>query len=150
MSAARAQRESTCHGHPASVADAEQPSGYSQRCGGIRRAASEPHIRWRTGSPMNYDIGKCDPRPKTRTKCLENRLLGCEPPSQAFDPIGCISDLFKFGWDETAWYQGIARVFDPPAQLGDFDQIYSMPDNIHASLQAPNRVIPFAGYILHS
>lgn len=147
---AGAQRESTRHSHSASVADAEQPCGHSQRRGGIRRSAGELHIRWRAGSSVNHNIGKCDSRTKSCAECLEHRLFGGEPPSQAFDPIGRISDLFKFGWDETAWYQGIARVFDPPAQFGDFDQIDSMPDDIHASLQAPNRLVPFAGPCPHS
>jgi hypothetical protein len=129
---AGAERKSARHRHTTGMADAEQPRGHPQRCGGLCRAAGKMYGRCRASRPVNHDVGECDTRTKSRAERLEDCLLGGKPSGQAFDPIGCSTDLLEFSLNETAWYQRITRVLDPAPQFGDLNHIDSMSDDIHA------------------
>lgn len=93
----RTQCESARHCHAPCMADAEPPGGNSQHGGRPRRAAREPDL-WRGAwRALDHHIGEGDACPEAGAERLEHRFLGGEPPRQAFDPIGAIADLVKFG-----------------------------------------------------
>lgn len=124
------QRESARHRHPSGVGDAKPPSSYPQRRCGIRCTAGQPDFRRRARRPVDHYIRECNPGAEPRAERLQDRLLGGETPGQALNPIGPISNLVKFGLDETAWNQRVARIVDPSPQLGDDYQVNAMSDHV--------------------
>lgn len=130
-------RKNTRHSHVASMADAEPPSSHAQSPGCLGCAATKLDLRrgpWRT---VYHHIGERDARTKARAKRLEHRLFGGEPPSQPFDPIGAIADFLEFGLYEAAWNQRIAWIVDPAPQLGNLNEVDSMPHYIHSCPHSP-------------
>lgn len=135
----RPQREYARHRQAAGMADAQSPCGHPQRCGRLRRAARELDLRGRAGRAMNQHISERDSRAEPCAERLEYRFLGSEPSGQALDPIGAVADFLKFDLHEAARNQRIARIFDPALQLGNLNEVDSMPDYIQACQRAPDR-----------
>ena len=127
----RAQCESARHRHAARMADAELPSGHSQRRGGLRRAARESDFRRRARRAADHHIGEGNPRPEAGANRLEHRFLGSEPPRQTLNPINPIADLIQLGLHEATWNQRVARILNPAPHLGDIHQVNAVSDNVH-------------------
>ena len=82
---------------------------------------------------MNNDIGKGYAGAKSRPERLEHGLLGGEPAGKAFDSIRPIANLGEFRLNEAARDERIARILNPPPQLGDVYQINTVPNDVHPS-----------------
>ena len=127
----RAQRESARHRHATRMADAELPSGHSQRRGGLRRAARKSDFRCRARRAVDHHIGEGNSRPEAGADRLEHRFLGSEPPRQALDPINPIADLIQLGLHKATRNQRVTRILDPAPHLGDIHQVNAVSDNVH-------------------
>lgn len=127
----RAQCEDTCHGHPASMTDAQLPSGCSQRFGRSRCATREPNLRRRSWLALDHYIGKCNPRTKTGADRLEHGLLRGKSTRQALDTMDPIADFIQFGLHEATRNERITRVLYPPPNLGDVHHVNAVSENVH-------------------
>ena len=113
------------------MADAELPSGHSQRRGGLRRAARESDLRRRARCAVDHHIGESNPRPEAGADRLQHGLLGGKPTRQALDPIDPIADFIQLGLHEATRNQRVARILYPPPHLGDVHQVDTVSDNVH-------------------
>jgi len=102
------------------------------RCNGI--GAGDNHLD--DACPVTCPYWKLPPRTRAeaRAERLEHRLLGGEPPRQALDTIGPITNLIQFGLHETARDQRVARILYPGPHLRDVDQINAVSDDVHRTV----------------
>jgi hypothetical protein len=96
------------------------------------------------GLTVDHYVGECDSCAESRAERFEHRLLRGEPARQALDPVDRIADFIKFGLNETPGDQWVAWIINPALQLGNLNQIDSMPNYIHLRQRAPFLLVKYS------
>lgn len=131
-----ADRDRACHGHRASVADAQLPCSNPTFGGCFFSAARKSHLRRRTRGATDDNVGERHASPKPCSHSFQDCFLRGKPAGQALNPTGPVAYLVEFFLNEAARDQRIARILYPASHFGDIDQVNPMSDDVHIRRQS--------------